>query len=85
MPCLMDGLATARPRSKLGIAAIFANATTPELSVVDVMRVHRLGRHVVVDQLERQFDHSQPEGAVVLRPIVAGRGQMLKQGVDDRV
>jgi hypothetical protein len=42
-------------------------------------------RRVVVDQLETQFDHLQPELAVLLRPIVAGRGQMLKERVDDRI
>ena len=42
--------------------------------------VRRLGlRLVVVNQLERQLDHAQPERPVVLRPILAGRGQMLKQ------
>ena len=52
------------------------------------MRVHRLallGRLVVVNQLERQFDHAQPKRAIFLRPILAGRGQMLKQRVDDGI
>ena len=40
--------------------------------------VRRLGlRLVVVNQLERQLDHAQP--------ILAGRGQMLKQRIYDRV
>ena len=45
----------------------------------------RLGRLVVVNQLKRQFDHAQPERPVVLRPIIAGRGQMLQERVNDRV
>jgi hypothetical protein len=40
---------------------------------------------VVVDHVERQRHHFEPSLAVFLRPVVAGRGQMLKQGVYDRV
>ena len=48
--------------------------------------VGRLGlRLVVVNQVERQLDHLQPFLAFVLREVVAGRGQMLKQRVNDRV
>jgi hypothetical protein len=48
--------------------------------------VGRLGlRLVVVNQIERHLDHLQPQLAIVLREVVAGGGQMLKQRVNDRV
>ena len=48
--------------------------------------VRRLGlRLVVVNQVERQLDHLQPFLAFVLREVVAGRGQMIQEGFDDRI
>ena len=38
-----------------------------------------------IDQLERQLHHAQPKLAIVLRPIVAGGGQMLQERVNDRI
>ena len=38
-----------------------------------------------VDQVKRQLDNLQPLLALVHREEVAGRGQMLKQRVNDRV
>ena len=43
------------------------------------------GRRVVVNQVKRQLDHLQPFLAVGGREVVAGRGQMLEQRLNDRV
>ena len=67
----------------LGLAAMRVQARPRRGRFVRLGR--RLGRLVVVNQLERQLDHAQPKRAIFLRPIVAGRGQMLQEGVNDRV
>ena len=53
--------------------------------VVNLALADCLGRLVVVDQVKRQLDHLQPLLALVGREVVAGRGQMLKQRINDRV
>jgi hypothetical protein len=65
----------------LGLAAMLAHRRRP--------RQRFVGRRglwlVVVNQVERQLDHLQPQLAIVFREVVAGRGQMLKQRVNDRI
>ena len=53
--------------------------------VVNLALADCLGRLVVVDQVKRQFDHLQPLLALLGREVVAGRGQMLQEGINDRI
>ena len=43
------------------------------------------GRLVVVNQVERQLNHLQPLLALLGREVVAGRGQMLQERINDRI